>query len=47
MHYEDPERSANVLAGLAVGAVLGAGLTMLVSPGRMRSGRRWFKRRVK
>jgi hypothetical protein len=32
MHYDDTARRFNFLAGLGLGAVLGAGLAMLVGP---------------
>lgn len=33
MHYDESSRRLNLLAGLAVGAVLGAGLALLFVPG--------------
>lgn len=40
MYYEKDSRTFNLLAGLVLGAVLGAGLAFLGTMGRKRRGRR-------
>jgi hypothetical protein len=32
MHYDDPSRRMNLLSGLVFGAILGAGLVLLLTP---------------